>query len=181
MNLNDALGAEWRDLPAAERWRTRFTDRCHHIGAKSGFIDRVLPEYRGCPAKRVIDFSCGNGVLLELFRHYGHQVLGVDIQYFAFLRSQGIPYITHDCRVLPYPPGAGVCDLVTCVGAISTYGELPWGEVLSEFARIARECFVVVPNQGEILDARRGELEGWRRSGWQRHKVRHAYKWCRDG
>lgn len=168
MSIVKALGVDWRNLPASENIHTGFMDRLRHISSKSGFISSVLPEYIYEEGKKVVDFSSGNGVLLEIFRHYGHDILGVDIQYFGFLDSQEIPRIEHDCRILPYPLTDNSCDLITCVGSISTYGDVLWDDVLNEFARIAKECIVIRPNQGEVLEARRHELENWTALGWKR-------------
>ncbi len=178
MGLVKSLGKDWIDLPDEESPGSRFRNRKSQISHKSGFIDAVLPEYRDGSAKRVVDFSSGNGVLLEIFRYYGHDVLGIDLQYFAFLKSQGIPSLEHDCRHLPFPLTDKSCDLITCVGSISTYGDVHWGVILSEFARIARECIVVRPNQGPVLNEKRHELERWVMPGWESQKVTlDNYKW----
>lgn len=179
-NIVGSLGVKWRDLPEPEYLRTRFTDRRRHIDQKSDFIAKVLPEYRTGPSRKVVDFSCGNGVLLEVFRHYGHEVLGVDIQYFDFLRSQGIPFVEHDCRVLPYPFESGSCDLITCVGSISTYGDVAWGDIVAEFCRIASHHVAVRPNAGEPLEKNRAELDGLALAGWTLRKPsRDIWKWFR--
>lgn len=182
MSLVNALGSSWIDLPNRERLHTRFIDRKVQIPSKLSFISSILPEYLHKGGKKVVDFSSGNGVLLEIFRHYGHEVLGVDIQYFNFLDSQGIPWIEHDCRKLPFPLTDNSCNLITCIGSLSTYGDVFWGDVLNEFARIAKECIVIRPNQGEVLEARRYELLAWTSPGWELlSKKSDIFKWQCNG
>ncbi len=182
MSLVKALGKDWKDLPASEYKHTSFINRAAQIPEKLGFLSSALPEYLQKGGKSVVDFSSGNGVLLEILRYHGHDVLGVDLQYFGFLKSQGIPSIYHDCRDLPFPLTNKSCELITCIASISTYGDVHWGDVVSEFARIAKECIVIRPNSGSVLNAKRHQLENWAVPGWKRRLIGNKYfKWVYDG
>ena len=116
---------------------------------RGSWID-CLPEYKK-GGRSCLDLSCGNGVLLEVLRHYGNAVLGADRAHFDFLRSQDVPYVEFDGDRLPYPFGDRSFDLVTCIGSITFY-DVPWAEVLSEFCRIARRTVFVQVQRG--LDPR---------------------------
>lgn len=144
-----------------------------------GYVDKYLSEYK-TGGKCALDLSCGNGALLEILRHYGNEVMGVEIDYFRYLRSQGIPHIKHDCGVLPYPVKDKSYDLVCCTGAISFYSA-DCASVMAEIFRIARECVLVIVNRGSYLDQHRDLMTSLIPSGWEKvitedstHKWRKA-------
>ena len=157
------LGAEWR-APIAQQKPAKFLDRRAQLTKKERLIKQCLPEYRAGGFK-CLDMSCGNGVLLEILRHYGNEIMGAEVRHFEFLRTQGVPHIKLDGDHLPYPFYDQSYDLVTCVGSITFY-EAPWPDVLSEFFRIARRTVFLQVNLGWILDAHRVLLDTWEVEGW---------------
>ena len=166
----DAVGREWAALPPIPHLRAqKFLERERTLRSAFNLAWEHLSEYLRKPTGlSAVDFSCGNGAFLEALRHHGLDVLGVDVQYFEFLDSQGVPYIHHDCRILPYPLEDRSQDIVTCHGAITFYRGTDWTDVLDEFGRIARRCIVITPNSGEVLDENRHKLNDWCPSEWKR-------------
>ena len=171
------LGADWR-APVTSR-HAKFLDRPRQIRLKSAIVDRYLRDFRhgGC---HCLDVSCGNGVLLEVLRHYGNTVVGAEREHFELLQAQDVPYVEFDGDRLPYPFEDRSFDLVTCIGSITFY-EAPWPDVLAEFCRIARRTVFLAVNRGWVLDAHRALLDHWTAPGW-RCVLRGTahYKWVRD-
>lgn len=113
------------------------------------------------PSVSVIDFSCGSGATMEIFRYHGASVFGTDFwmknvnlknpkyykdikKYSIFeplLKSQNLQYIIHDGAIVPYPFDSNSYDLVINVGAINAYkGGFPvWENALNEFKRVSRK------------------------------------------
>ena len=171
------LGAKWRlvEVPATP---VKFADRPTQLAKKARLVDDCLPEYKK-GGRSCLDLSCGNGVLLEVLRHYGNHVLGADRAHFDFLRSQDVPYVEFDGDRLPYPFGDRSFDLVTCIGSITFYA-VAWAEVLAEFCRIARRTVFVQVNQGWILDENRALLQRWTAPGWDCvMRESYRFKWER--
>ena len=171
------LGAEWR-APIAQERPVKFLDRRTQIARKARLVNQCLPEYKE-GGRSCLDLSCGNGVLLEILRHYGNAVLGADVRHFEFLKTQDVPFVAFDGDRLPYPFGDRSFDLVTCVGSITFYAA-PWAEVLAEFCRIARRTVFVQANTGWILEENRALLERWTAPGWECVlRKGYRYKWER--
>jgi len=156
----------------------KFLDRRTQIKRKSDLVDAFLQEVRK-GGYHCLDVSCGNGVLLEVLRHYGNTIMGAEFEHFDFLESQGVPYVEFNGNRIPFPFEDKSFDLVTCIGSITFYNT-PWAEVLAEFCRIARKTVFLAVNRGYILDANRELLETWTMPGWKcvlRQEPR--YKWVR--
>ena len=170
------LGAQWR-APMASRHR-KFLGRRKQITSKALLVQNNLSEYMS-GGHSCLDLSCGNGVFLEILRHYGNTILGAEREHFQFLQAQDIPHVAFDGGRLPYPFDDRSFDLVTCIGAITWY-EQPWSEVLAEFCRIARRTVFVVVNEGYILNANRPLLKQWTAPGWTCVlRAEPKYKWER--
>lgn len=154
-------------------------DRVPSLNRKYDLIKRYLPEYESLKSS-VIDFSCGNGALIEIMRHYGNEVMGVEHYYLDYLRSQDLPFVEHNCDRLPYPFESGSYSLLTCVGSITFY-EANWFSVLDEFFRIARDTVFIIANSGHILDNNKYILDNYMPDGWARVDFRDpaVYKWVR--
>lgn len=170
------LGSQWRDIPPDSEFHSaRIADRTRKITDSVSRFRRDLPEYQA-GGYRVLDISCGSGIDLEIMRHYGNVVMGMDIQYFELLDSQEIPYVNHNGGDLPYPFKTDEYDLVLCMGSISNYGA-DWLEVLGEFFRIARKTVYFIPNRGEPFDQNKDripkEVDGWKSAIYQEG----LYKW----
>lgn len=175
-----ALGPDWRDTSLVKpATRHKMFDRVMRLRGACSMIERYLPDYTAHPGRAVLDLSCGGGALIEILRHHGHEVMGTDVQYFEYLRSQGIPHQALDGNATPYPFESQGYDLVTNIGAI-TFLEVPWGDVLGEMFRIARRTVLLVVNKGHILDENRHILDGWSMDGWQlTTKDTSGYRWDR--
>ena len=180
--LINTLGSDWRSLTNEERRDdSKFlTDRVRILEGKHGMVHTKIPEYM-TGNHTVLDFSCGNGAFLEVMRYYKNDVMGVDIQNFKFMESQGIPYIRHDCGIIPYPFSDNSYDLVTCMGSISAYRFEIWKPILSEFFRIARKCVFIIANSGKPFDRNRDLLDELYLDGWTKEVCGTSYKWsCYD-
>lgn len=166
--------------PKERRARKFLMERSRMLRGKHGQLHSYLVELVKPKKRSVIDFSCGSGIWLEIVRAYGHEIMGLDLQYFPYLESQGIPYIDHDCRHWPYPVPDQSYDYLTCQGAITFYGSVPWSDILSEFMRIARSCVFVSANSGPVLEANRSIIENWCPKGWKRTLNGPSnFKWVR--
>jgi len=175
--LIKTLGIEWRG-PVASR-HAKFLDRRDQIVRKSALVDRYLPEVKD-GGWHCLDLSCGNGVLLEVLRHYGNTIVGADREHFEFLKTQQVPFVEFDGDSLPYPFEDQSFDLVTSVGSITFYNP-PWEAILAEFCRIARKTVLLVVNQGWILDDHLTMLQQWTAPGWKNVlKKAPRYKWVRE-
>jgi len=173
--MGDVLGLEWADItvrnhlqkiPNFNNWE--YTNRSYFFYLKVYEIKRYYPEYITNVSKRVIDFSAGNGILLEIMRWLGHEVVGTDIpgSVFSMLaRTQGIPIIEHNCNILPFPVPSDSYDLLVNVGAIHHYIS-PWKEVLDEFFRIARETVFISVTRGDNYDNKKHILDEYDHVGW---------------
>lgn len=176
-----AVGASWnvpQDMAFVKKHH-RLYDRAEQIPCKYGTIKTYVPEYMAPPSRKVLDVSCGSGAFLEIMRHFGHEIMGMDIQHFPLLDSQNIPYAAHDGKDLPYPFGDESYDLVACQGAISNYG-IPWRSVLGEFFRISRSCVLLICNNGQPLEENAAMLSSLNLAGWS-HVINRSsvHKWVR--
>lgn len=172
------LGPDWREPIPTGLYDPRMYQRSELFLGKLRIVDEFLPEYREGGAS-VLDFSCGSGALLEVMRYYGNTILGTDIQYFEFLEAQQIPYQQVDGGCLPYPIKEDAFDLVTCIGSIQMYHR-PWRNVVAELARIACRHVLVIVNNGEDFERRKGDLIGWSPDGWRQDmQVRSVFRWSR--
>ncbi len=155
----EALGKGWQKP-------IKMHDRVRHLNSKYSLISKFLPDYiEG--GKSVIDISTGNGAFIEIMRHYGNEVMGVEHYYFDYLRSQDLPFVEHDCNKLPYPFKDASYDLVSCIGSITFY-DAKWIYVLDEFFRIARRDVFLIVNSGEPRDRMGYKLDNYVKEGWQR-------------
>jgi SAM-dependent methyltransferase len=152
-----SIGAKWKSLPGDSPLRkSKMADRAKKVDASEGRIKAYLPEYLH-GGFSVLDISCGAGIDLEIFRHYGNEIMGMDVQYFPFMDSQDVPYVNHNGGDLPYPFEAQSFDLVYNAGSISNYGR-DWLDVLDEFFRIARKTVYFIPNAGGPYEENRTRI-----------------------
>lgn len=180
-DMIDALGDSWvvpQDMAFVKKHH-RLYNRNDQITCKYGIIKTYVPEYMGAPDRKVLDISSGSGAFLEIMRHFGHEIMGMDIQYFPLLDSQSIPYAIHNGKDLPYPFDDKSYDLVACQGAISNY-RIPWESVLGEFFRISRSCVLLICNGGHPLDENEGMLSRMMPDGWAKPiNTKSVHKWVR--
>jgi SAM-dependent methyltransferase len=183
-----SLGCEWKQLDEEglntprTAVNSKYRNRMRSIKLKYYLLSKYLPEYKDRPKRKVLDFSCGNGVSLEILREWGHDIFGVDIQYEAFLKSQKIPYMIYDCSKLPYPFEDKSFDLIMNLGAITFYPRInnTWEDIIDEFARISRKTIFMVVNKGWLYDKHIHYLDNWRSKEWKRVvRNKYIYKWER--
>ena len=139
-------------------------------------------------SKKVVDVSAGNGASLEIMRHFGYDITGMDLykklyaKYELFIKSQNIPLIRHDCSTFPYPLKTKEYDLLINFGAIGQYFdddlERNWIRVLNEFARVAKSTILFIPNCGWKLDKCRKTVMNWTHPGFKLTKATdHRFRW----
>lgn len=188
-NIVQSLGSDWKQLDEKglktprTAMNSKYRNRMRSIKLKYYLLSKYLSEYKGKPKRNVLDFSCGNGVSLEILRLWGHDIFGIDIQYEAFLKSQRIPYMIYDCAKLPYPFEDKSFDLVMNLGAITFYPLIDntWEDVINEFARISKRTIFMVINKGWLYDKHIHYLDDWKNKEWKRViRNKYIYKWERQ-
>ena len=106
----------------------------------------------------ILDFSCGNGATLEIFRHFNNNVTGVDYKdnynYKKYIKSQDLMnnYIEHDGIDIPYPFTNNEFDMVVCWGALYHYEGGPTEKTINfidDFTRISKDIVVIALNSVE--------------------------------
>ena len=103
----------------------------------------------------VLDFSCGNGATMEIFRHFNNNVTGVDYRdnhlYKHYIESQNLlkNYTEHDGKNIPYPFKNNQFDMTICWGALYHYEAGPTDnsiKFIDEFTRISTDLVVIALN-----------------------------------
>ena len=187
------LGDWWNvDTDALDlRHGCKYADRDKILRSSWNNLQNLIPG-RLWPVKSgtMLDISCANGACLEIMRHFGYKVMGVDFyipaqaDYEAFLVSQDIPHVIHACRVLPLPFEDDYADIVLSIGAMTNY--IPdgddvvetWLAVLDEFARIASETIAISFNHGANLDIARDAVSNWKHPQFAKTLERgHLFRW----
>jgi hypothetical protein len=77
-----------------EEWKYKWYNRVTFIRDKHDEVVSFLPEYKA-GGKKCLDFSCGNGIMLEILRYYGNEIMGTEVptcSLFQLLNAQGVPY-----------------------------------------------------------------------------------------
>ena len=144
-------------------------------------IARFLTEVVENPGK-VIDFSCGCGVLLEILHYCGCSVQGTEPPgslYSVYLNALQIPFTTLDGNNIPYKNFATKsCDYITQVNALDFLEPTLWPLILKEYARIARKMIYIRVNPEKVFEQNRHFLDDFKADGWQLvlQKKSH-YKW----
>jgi SAM-dependent methyltransferase len=168
-DLLSAIGAEWKD---------RYYNRLSFIGVKREQIDRHLPLLKKGGLK-VLDVSCGTGVMTEILRYYGNDVTAMEQKNGIFQRvlvTQKIGHIEHDCSVIPYPFPDQSFDVVINIAAIDQY-RAPWKPIVQEFMRLARKEVFIQPNRGQQLEDNRQGLNEAALPGWTLAVDEDTYRW----
>ncbi len=164
MRIPHQLLGDWNDeniiskimTTKISRMHNKFWDRDKNLKYTFVTLQRLVPEFL-CDGKnkKVIDISSGSGSALEIMRHYGYSVMGLDVDdtYKSALESQNLKWIKHNCNKFPYPIEDNSYDLLINIGAISLYGPYDiWCDVLNEFARICKGTFFIVVNHPVTKD-----------------------------
>jgi ubiquinone/menaquinone biosynthesis C-methylase UbiE len=113
-------------------------------------LERLRPE----PGKRLLDVSCGVGVLLQFATEAGLQACGVDISQAAVReakqRDATVRVAVGNGETLPYPDYS--FDYVTNIGSLEHYEHLMEG--IRETARVLRgdgKACILLPNSFGLL------------------------------
>ncbi len=113
-------------------------------------LERLRPE----PGKRLLDVSCGVGVLLQFATEAGLQACGVDISQAAVReakqRDASVRVAVGNGETLPYPDES--FDYVTNIGSLEHYEHLTEG--IRETARVLRgdgKACILLPNSFGLL------------------------------
>jgi len=160
------------------QWKYRYYNRLSFIGDKHAQLDKHFPELKK-GGKKVLDVSCGTGVLLEILNYYGNETTGIEWAGSIFrnvLDTQGIDWIKHDCSKVPYPFPDKSFDYVICIAAIDQY-RVPWAPIVQEFMRLAKEVVFVLPNRGQTLEDNRQALNHCALPGWGQSCNEDTYTW----
>jgi len=117
MNNIKTMKQEWEqrlsDHQKKNKWMTpRDMRRLVLLGLRLG-LDRA-------PKQRILDLGCGTGYFLYVCRHFGHDVMGIDLPrnglFDAWVSFLKIPRVLF--RIQPYtplPPSDGPFDLITAI------------------------------------------------------------------
>ena len=180
-----AIGAAWRACipPEYHERHAKYADRKERVRRNMHVIRNFLPEFMHAPNRRILDVSCGAGMFLEIMRHYGHAIHGLDWQYFLFLESQAIPYIDRKITapLTPLPFDDATFDLVTCMHAISAYYPVGWEDTITELCRLSKHAVFLACNPGEHHTERQLWLEQFSLPGWRQVPLEGpSYKWVRN-
>jgi len=147
----------------------KYRDRNKILEVQWANCKDLAPDYLKQQNKSVIDISAANGAALEIFRYFGYDIMAVDYYrepngYELFLKSQNIPYINHDCSIIPYPIKDKSYDLLLNFSAITQYSNdlTIWPKVMDEFAKITKSTICMIVNYGWKLDKGRQYLIDWK-------------------
>lgn len=181
---------------ASPEWPSCFKDALNKGWAGYSFLDKplvnrinattiagYLMEIVETPGK-VIDFSCGCGVLLEILHYCGCSVQGTEPPgslYSVYLNALQIPFTTLDGNILPYPFKNSSVDYVTQVNALDFLEPTLWPSILKEYTRIARKMVYIRVNPENTFEQNRHFLDDFKTEGWSLvlQKKSH-YKWKVD-
>lgn len=141
----------------------RFTSRRENIERCWTQAQLYLPEVLTAPPQDVLEISTGHGAMLELLRHYGHNVMGTDYArtvwssgafsdavkpdwpYRHVVESIDLPMTVFDGRLVPYPFANDSYDVVMCLQAIDHFGHPDdWMPLIDEYCRISRKTVLVL-------------------------------------
>jgi len=130
-----ALKQEWEQRltdPQKNKWMTpRDMRRLVLLGLRFG-LDCA-------PKQSILDLGCGTGYFLYVCRHFGHDVMGIDLPgnglFDAWVSFLKIPRVLF--RILPYaplPPSDGPFDLITAISPTfhKRWTEAEWKFFLSD-------------------------------------------------
>ena len=113
-------------------------------------VRRLRPE----PGRRLLDVSCGVGMLLKFAKGSGLEACGVDISQAAVIeakqRDPALRVAVGNGETLPYADGS--FDYVTNIGSLEHYEHM--GEGIRETARVLRgdgKACILLPNSFGLL------------------------------
>lgn len=192
------LSDEWNDHKAPDMFRAnvsnkwgagtvthfeKFTNRSRYQKMILNYITTCIPEIKN-GGYNILDMSCGSGMMLEIARDYGNEILGTNEPghvYAPLLDSQNIPIRLLDGSKLPYSQFEDKSfDIVSSMHALFFFPNDMWFGIVQEMCRIARKIVFVVtsiePRYSDINDS----LSNFAISGWDRvvcHAHNSRLKW----
>ena len=171
MTIPHELFGPWKNLDESKLQcpkNFKYKNRNYTLKVQWQNCLQLIPDYLKHQNKSVIDISAANGSALEIFKYFNYKVLAIDYflrpgKYELFLQSQNIPYINHDCSILPYPIKDQSFDLLLNFGAITQYDVNVdvWPKILDEFARITKKTIAVIINNGWKTSEGKKYLKAW--------------------
>lgn len=138
-------------LVRGDDWLQRKTDRLRRLGEISEYVKTNCPEIMKTPKGLVVDIGPGPGEFLEIARHYGHEVFGVDAE--TGTGGMGNKYLDLS-RLMTERQRVNVeyCGFEFWLTNIFTHGTYEWRE-------LASSC-VLINSRGSIEQSMSAHMEG---------------------
>lgn len=194
LEINDLLGA-WDDKDILSKFKGakdhKFLDRNRTLKINWQRLHRWAPEILlDDNQQKILDIASGNGSTMEIFRHYGHETIGLDFSpgfadndwlYRPMIESQKLKCKVHNCSNIPYPFLDNQFDFSICYGAITFFKPIEkWPQFLNEMARVSKRGFVVGVNIGPVYDVGKKHIDNWsHKDFFLKEKEGSVYKWVR--
>ncbi|MCW1952408.1 MAG: class I SAM-dependent methyltransferase [Octadecabacter sp.] len=140
----------------------KFTDRRFNVERCWNQIQQYLPELLTSSPQDVLEISTKHGAMLEILRHYGHNVMGTDYAtatwstaakgvdkpdwpYRHVVESVGLPMTVFNNADAQYPFETQSFDTTLCFQALENTGHPDdWMSAIDEFCRISRKSVFVM-------------------------------------
>ena len=173
----------------------KFTDRRFNVERCWNQVQQYMPELLTSAPQDVLEISTGHGAMLEILRHYGHNVMGTDYAtetwspetdgvekpdwpYRHVVESIDLPMTVFDNSDGQYPIETKSFDTTLCFQALEHNGHPDdWMSVMDEFCRISRRSVFVMlghlnpkiranSDYNYAFDSFRRELRSYRENGF---------------
>ena len=149
---------EIRKQPAEEDdWTRRAYDEIYRkagIRQLDSFYQWILSLLQPVPGRRLLDVSCGQGVLVQMARQAGLEAHGLDLSEMAVRIAQeeegGRALVVGNGERLPYPDG--IFDYVTNIGSLEHFLDMAAG--IREMVRVLTPdglACILLPNTYSLL------------------------------
>jgi hypothetical protein len=140
----------------------KFLDRRFNVERCWNQIQQYMPELLTSSPQDVLEVSTGHGAMLEILRHYGHNVMGTDYAATTWLSETGgaekpdwpfrhvvesidLPMTVFDNTDGQYPIETKSFDTTLCFQALENSGHPDdWMSVIDEFCRISLKSVFVM-------------------------------------
>jgi 2-polyprenyl-3-methyl-5-hydroxy-6-metoxy-1,4-benzoquinol methylase len=125
-----------------------------YLRQRDSFYKWLLGLLQARPGDRLLDVSCGQGLLLHFAAEQGLRVDGIDVSPWAVgataRRLPGAGAAVADAERLPYP--GGTFDYITNIGSVEHYARPH--QAVGEMARVLKQeglALILVPNTFGLL------------------------------
>jgi len=140
----------------------KFTDRRLNIERCWSQVQQYMPELLTSSPQDVLEISTGHGAMLEILRHYGHNVMGTDYAaepwssetngvekpnwpFRHIVESIDLPMTVFGNAEGKYPIETKSFDTTLCFQALEHSGHPDdWMDAIEEFCRISRKTVFVM-------------------------------------